>query len=180
MLIAQQKRKENIAEYIIYMWQVEDTIRACSFDMNKIEERILSQYDHPESVMDEIRNWYSDIILMMHENNIKKSGHLKFVSAVVDELNDLHNNLLHRKKDSKYTQTYAWAQPNIEAFTLKLKNKPDNEIDTCFQALYALLLMRLQKREISEDTIQAMQTFSNLLSLLAGHFKNIEEGKEEV
>ena len=27
MIIAQQKRKENIAEYLLYMWQVEDMIR---------------------------------------------------------------------------------------------------------------------------------------------------------
>ena len=28
MIIAQKKRKENIAEYLLYMWQIEDLIRA--------------------------------------------------------------------------------------------------------------------------------------------------------
>ena len=28
MKIASQKRKENIAEYLLYMWQIEDIIRA--------------------------------------------------------------------------------------------------------------------------------------------------------
>ena len=32
MIIARQKRKENIAEYLLYMWQVEDLIRANKFD----------------------------------------------------------------------------------------------------------------------------------------------------
>ena len=34
MIIARQKRKENIAEYLLYMWQVEDLIRANKFDMD--------------------------------------------------------------------------------------------------------------------------------------------------
>ena len=33
MIIAKQKRKENISEYLLYMWQVEDLIRANHLDM---------------------------------------------------------------------------------------------------------------------------------------------------
>ena len=36
MLLAQQKQKENIAEYIIYMYQMEDIVRAFQFDLDKI------------------------------------------------------------------------------------------------------------------------------------------------
>ena len=36
MFVAQEKRKANIAEYIIYMWQVEDMIRALKLDMTRI------------------------------------------------------------------------------------------------------------------------------------------------
>ncbi|WP_347164130.1 DUF4924 family protein, partial [Parabacteroides merdae] len=36
MIIARRKRKENIAEYLLYMWQVEDLIRANNFDMDSI------------------------------------------------------------------------------------------------------------------------------------------------
>ena len=28
MIIARQKKQENIAEYLLYMWQIEDIIRA--------------------------------------------------------------------------------------------------------------------------------------------------------
>ena len=34
MLIAKQKRQENIAEYVLYMWQLEDMLRACNFDVD--------------------------------------------------------------------------------------------------------------------------------------------------
>ena len=34
MIIAQQKRSENIAEYLIYMYQIEDMIRANKLDLD--------------------------------------------------------------------------------------------------------------------------------------------------
>lgn len=44
MLIAQQKRKENLAEYILYLYQVEDLIRAFHLDMNLIDKNLVSRY----------------------------------------------------------------------------------------------------------------------------------------
>ena len=43
MIIAQKKRKENIVEYMLYMWQVEKIIRAKNLDMDKIEKTIISK-----------------------------------------------------------------------------------------------------------------------------------------
>ena len=40
MIVAEQKRKENVAEYILYMWQIEDTIRALDFDLTRITEYV--------------------------------------------------------------------------------------------------------------------------------------------
>ena len=39
MYIASQKRKENIAEYLLYMWQIEDMIRANGLDIDRIKVR---------------------------------------------------------------------------------------------------------------------------------------------
>ena len=51
MKIAQQLKAKNIAEYLIYMWQVEDLIRANECDIDKIRENIISRYpeeEHPD------------------------------------------------------------------------------------------------------------------------------------
>ena len=37
MKIAQQLKEKNIAEYLIYMWQIEDLIRANDCDVDRIE-----------------------------------------------------------------------------------------------------------------------------------------------
>jgi hypothetical protein len=177
MWIAQKKRRENIAEYILYMWQVEDTIRACQFRMDLIEKRVISQFEGSSSRKQEINDWYANIIVMMHEQGIKESGHLASLHSLVDELNELHRKLLNKKHDPKYLELYYWAVPNIRDFEKRLGRKPVNDIDTCLTAIYALLLLRLQKKEISRETMEAMQTFSNLLALLANWYKEIEQGK---
>jgi hypothetical protein len=102
MLIAKEKRKENIAEYILYMWQVEDTIRACNFDIELIDNRIISQFSESTRIKNDIKEWYVDIILMMHEEGLKDSGHLKMLHTLVDEVNDLHLKLIHERKDPQY------------------------------------------------------------------------------
>ena len=76
MLIAQEKRKTNIAEYVLYMWQVEDVIRAYKFNIDLIDKNRVSQYNKPDSIKKEIRNWYANLILMMHEEYIKEKGSL--------------------------------------------------------------------------------------------------------
>jgi hypothetical protein len=177
MLIAKEKRKENIAEYILYMWQVEDTIRACNFDLELIETRIISQFSEPERIKNEIKEWYVDIILMMHEEGLKNSGHLKILVALIDDLNGLHLNLINEIKDPRYLEQYYWAVPNIRDFEKRLEGKTKNDVETCLSAMYALLLLRLQKKDVSRETMEAMQTFSNLLALLSKRFKKNEEEK---
>lgn len=43
MKIASQKRKENIAEYLLYMWQIEDIIRANGLDMDRIRHNVIDR-----------------------------------------------------------------------------------------------------------------------------------------
>lgn len=38
MYISQQLKQQNIAEYLLYMWQVEDLIRANGFDIERIKK----------------------------------------------------------------------------------------------------------------------------------------------
>jgi hypothetical protein len=179
MIVAREKRKKNIAEYVLYMWQVEDTLRALKFDMNLIEERLITQFKQSETVTNEIRDWYTNLILAMHEEGIKETGHLKLVQGITDELYQLHKRLLYEQKDKNYIDLYKVTKPNIDAFFDKLKMPSANEIETCFYGLYALLLLRVKKKKVSEETTRAMQTFSNMLATLSAHFHNIESGKSE-
>ena len=74
MLIAQQKRKENIAEYILYMWQIEDLLRACSFDRAKIETQVVRRFAADEKIENEIALWYNNLALMMENEHVQEPG----------------------------------------------------------------------------------------------------------
>ena len=79
MIAAQEKRKTNIAEYIIYMWQIEDMIRALKFDMKRIEEVLVNQYKVEKDKKEEIKNWYQNLVLMMQKEQKQQGGHLQFL-----------------------------------------------------------------------------------------------------
>ncbi len=174
MIIAREKRKSNIAEFVLYMWQVEDLIRAYKFDINLIEKNIISQFEQPRNVKEEIKNWYANLIVMMHEEGIRKHGHLKLVKEIINQMNELHVQILRKNEDTRYIEQYSWAKPNIEELKEKLPDTKISDIETCLDGLYGLLLMRLRKKEISKETEHAMTTFSNLLAILAIRFKQME------
>ena len=180
MLIAQEKRKNNIAEYILYMWQVEDIIRAGKFDVNVIRTSIIDQYDQPPDIKHEISEWYVGLIEMMKNEQIEKKGHLQFVKSRIADLEDLHKRLIAKPDEAQYHEQYHWTKPNIDAFRKKVGDNQMPEIELCLTGLYAILLMRMQKREISAETNEAIISFSKLLALISQKYKLLEEGKFEL
>ena len=57
MIIASQKRRENIAEYLLYMWQIEDLIRANGLDINKIKATIIDRYQLTDEQRKQMTEW---------------------------------------------------------------------------------------------------------------------------
>ena len=49
MFTAQKLRKENIAEYLLYMWQIEDLIRANGLEIENIKKNIVDRYPLDEA-----------------------------------------------------------------------------------------------------------------------------------
>ncbi|MBO6006104.1 MAG: DUF4924 family protein, partial [Paludibacteraceae bacterium] len=74
MYIASQKKKENIAEYILYMWQIEDLVRTCRFDMETIQEQIISRFGLEEEKKKQMTEWYESIVDMMTTEQIREKG----------------------------------------------------------------------------------------------------------
>jgi len=179
MIIAQEKKTTNLAEYILYMWQVEDIIRAYRFDINKIEENIIKQFDQPEDKQSEIKAWYENLIEMMRIEKIEETGHLQILKNNVNELYDYHVFLLTKGKDSAYNSQYQLALGNITEFREKSKaTQENNDIEVCLTALYGILMLKLQGKEISKDTLTAITTFSQMISELTVKYKAFEEEKE--
>ncbi len=180
MIIAQEKRKSNIAEFILYMWQVEDLIRAAKFDLGRVDEIVISKFELPRETLDQIRTWYSNLITLMAEEKIVSRGHMSFLNNLVRELNDLHLRLLRSAEETKYQDLYRAARPNIKSFLEKSTETFSSEIEACLTGLYGYLMLRLQQTEVSGETSDAMTSFSNLLAGLSTRFHEIENGSKEL
>ena len=75
MFIAQEKRKNNILEYILYMWQVENIIRACKFDIDLIKSNVIAQLGLTNNDKELVVEWYLDLIQQMKSQNLQQTGH---------------------------------------------------------------------------------------------------------
>jgi flagellin-specific chaperone FliS len=56
-------------------------------------------------------------------------------------------------------------------------NKDQNEITTCLESLYGTMLLRLQKKEISPDTLHAIKEITTFIGMLSDYYiKDKTEG----
>lgn len=176
MLIAQQKQKENIAEYVLYMYQIEDVVRAYNFDLEIIMENYVKPHIPNMSFIESYRKWYADIIQQMQEQGIHKTGHLLELKEIMVEISYLHNTLLTLQDDHKYKGLFERANPLIEEFKEKSNLKDKNHVEIAFHAMYMKLLMRLQKKEISAETEDAFDAMRVMLAYLSKAYSQMKEG----
>jgi len=175
MQVALEKKKNNISEYVLFMWQLEDLIRAFDFDIDKMEEEVFGVFSEDEELRKENLQWYTNLVQMMEIESIKETGHLQITKNVVLDLNTLHVQLLKTPEEIEYRELYYKAAPNLYEFQKKIHDKDTNEVDMMFIGLYGLLMMRIHKRNITEETEMAMKTFSDQLALLTKKYHEREE-----
>ena len=180
MIIARQKRKENIAEYVLYMFQVEDMMRACNLDFEIVKQKIIAQYTQTPETIKDIEYWYENIVLLMKNEGIEKKGHLREVLNIIDDMHDLHLRLLRSPLHPDYKAAYQEAAPVIGQSIQKTQSEGVSEIEVCVQMLYMILLMKLQHKEISNDTLFGVQKISRMLAILSAKYKVWEEDKLEL
>lgn len=171
MIIAKQKRKENIAEYLLYMWQVEDLIRANHFDIDSIRRTVISQYDQPDEVKEEITRWYEELIEMMRSEGVMEKGHVQLNKNVIITLTDLHLRLLKSTKEMIYGAAYYKTLPYIVQLRAKSGGEELPELETCFNAIYGFLLLRMQGKPVSPETQEGIKQISSFLALLAEKYR---------
>ena len=172
MFVAQHLREENIAEYLLYMWQVEDLLRAFHLDFDTVDTKYLSRFkDLSPEKRDELRRWYGNIIDMMRSEGVTEQGHLQICKNVISNLDDLHAQLMKSTKFPYYQAAYNQALPVIVALRARNGNHEESELDTCFNFMYGIMLLRLQQKPVSEETAKALQTLTTWIGTLSDYYK---------
>ena len=170
MYIANELRKKNIAEYLLYMWQVEDTIRAFDCSLSRIRREYVERFDYSDEQKEEETDWFGNLIRMMNQEGCREQGHLQINKVTMQTLIELHDQLLQSTKFPFYNAEYYKVLPFIVELRNRGANKDENEIETCFNSLYGVMLLRLQKKEITTNTQHAVKEISTFIGMLNDYY----------
>ena len=141
-----KSKKENIAEYILFLWQMEDYLRAFPAQADATAE-------------------LHELNEMMHREGIVEGGHLQLAQNALSELEELHTRLL--QEDAIYRAAIIRLTPSLNLLKAKTDKPTMSDIEACLLLLYQIMLLRLQKREITPQTTSVQQQATQLLQFLS-------------
>ena len=139
-------KRDNIAEYILYLWQMEDYLRAFPGNADATPE-------------------LHELNEMMHREGLMDGGHLALANNALAELEDLHTTLLN--EDAMYRAAIIRLQPSLNLLKAKTDRPTMSDIEACLLLLYQIMLLRLQKREITPETASVQQQATQVLTFLS-------------
>lgn len=169
--ISSQLRQENVCEYVLFLWQQEDLLRAFGMDVAKLAQAL--------SADEETRTWYENLATMMAEEGVAEKGHPQVHQNVLLWLTELHTRLLASSKFPFYAAAYYKALPFIVELRSRSHGEQKNEVENCLEAMYGLLMLRLKGKQPTIETQTAIDAISKLLAMLAAYYKQDQEGTLE-
>lgn len=147
-------KRDNIAEYILYLWQMEGYLRA--FPQNADATRELQELNE-----------------MMHREGVIECGHLQLAKNALSEMEQLHASLLN--EDALYRAAILRVQPSLNILKAKTDRPAMSDIEACLTLLYQIMLLRLQQKEISAETAQVQEQVTKVLQFLSRNYRSLTQ-----
>lgn len=141
-----KSKKENIAEYILYLWQLEDYLRA-----------------FPEQAATNTE--LMEIADMMYSEGIMNGGHLQLAQNALNEMEELHNELV--ETEAPYRAVIMHLEPRLNLLKAKTNNPLMSDVEACLTLLYQVMLLRLKQQEISAETDEVVKDATQLMRFLS-------------
>lgn len=178
MYIAQQKRKENIAEYILYLWQLEDLLRALKFSPEAIYTSLVEPNDCSEQEKQQIFMWYMSLAGLLREEGKEESGHLTHTLHLIADVENLHLQLLNLPVGAHYRTVWAPLKEELSRLRIVIARDGVGDIELCFRALYATMLYRIKGDTTKAGAIEdVVSLISPAIATLADMYGKVERGE---
>lgn len=184
MDVAKRLREENIAEYILYLWQIEDLLRALQFSPEAIYSQLIKPRELDADTEEELLEWYTDIADLLQKEDKESVGHMNHSIHLIGALENLHLQLFQLPIGQRYRELFARLAPQLGELrkivekSERLEDEEISDIELSFRALYAVMLYRIKgdekEKKISEDVIEVVSPVIAELSKLHGQ---IERGE---
>ena len=148
-----RSKKDNIAEYILWLWQMEDYLRAFPEEAERTQE-------------------LHELHEMMHREGITDAGHTNLAKIALGEMEELHSQQM--ETDAVYRAAIMRIHPSLNLLKAKTDHPTMSDIEACLLLLYQIMLLRLQKREISAETRQVQQQATEILRFLSRAYATLK------
>ena len=148
-----RSKKDNIAEYILWLWQMEDYLRAFPEEAERTQE-------------------LHELHEMMHREGIADAGHTNLAKIALGEMEELHSQQM--ETDAVYRAAIMRIHPSLNLLKAKTDNPAMSDLEACFTLLYQIMLLHLQKKPVSPETASVQQQATQVLQFLSKSYRNNE------
>ncbi len=177
---AQTLRKQNVAEYILYLWQLEDMFRALQFS----PEAIHSQFVAPRTSLDEqsrshLITWYMELVSLLQKEGKEEKGHIEHTLHLIADMHNLHLQLLELPIGARYRTLVA----RLDEVMPDLRAIFGNEIsdtELAFRALYAAMLYRIKGEGAKGAVADTIEYISPVIAELSAVYGKAERGEVDL
>lgn len=177
MDIAQSRRRENIAEYILYLWQLEDLLRALQFSPEAIWATLVAKRDAAPEQQQAIFLWYMELCNLLREEGKEEQGHLNHTLHLIADLQNLHLQLMQLPIGEEYRARFARLAPELPRLRTLFSKHEASDVELCFRALYAVMLYRIKGQGENRAIADVVELVSPVVAELARVFHSAERGE---
>tara|TARA_R110001592_G_scaffold307299_2_gene580538 strand:- start:33542 stop:34066 length:525 start_codon:yes stop_codon:yes gene_type:complete len=169
------KAQENISEYILFLWQLEDLLRAFQYDLESVEEKYIRHaFKKPEEQQEVMSMLY--ILLEEMKKEEEAVTHAKSTKGSMLLLEKVHAYLRDEEEDKMYLALVSACDEVVADF---LKNKADEKsmpfTEICINIMYGILTLRLRKMPITPQTQEASDKVKECLKYLSKTFAKMNK-----
>ena len=157
-----KNKRDNIAEYILWIWQLEDYLRAFP--------DAATDNENPSPDM----RFLAELSEMMHREGVTEKGHVQLARNAIAELEELHRRLL--DEDASYRAAMIRLTPALNILKSKTDNPLMSDLEAGLTLLYQVLLLRLQHKEITPATAETQTQVTRLLQFLSKIYQSEKVG----
>ena len=178
MFVAQQKRRENIAEYILYLWQLEDLLRALKFSPDAVWSHLVEPSGRTDLEKQQLLMWYTELGSLLKSEGKSEGGHLDHTLHLIGDLQGFHYRLLEIPEGAKYKEAFEALKEELPRLRIVLAKDGVSDMELCFRALYGVMLYRMKgDTERSEALAEVVGMISPVIALLADAYGKAERGE---
>ena len=178
MDIAKAKRRENIAEYILYLWQLEDLLRALQFSPEAIFSTLIApRKDIAEEQKHIFLLWYLDLANLLQQEGKEEKGHLEHTLHLIQDLHDLHLQLMKLPVGEHYRHTFARLEPELPRLRAVIGNPGMSDTELCFGPSTPPCSTASRVKATNPPSTDTLEFISPVIAELADLYGKVERVK---